>query len=168
MHGPFVYNLALRMLRDPVEAEDLSQEAFVGAWKGLKSFRGDARFRTWLYRIVANLCYSRLPSLRAELDEIEIDETDASEPGLPAPRQQQAVESALLSAELREAVFSAMDELPASYKLLVNLRFLQGLRYAEIADVTGMPMGTVKTGLHRARRQLRERLEEEGVRIGRS
>ncbi|MBN1145911.1 MAG: sigma-70 family RNA polymerase sigma factor, partial [Anaerolineales bacterium] len=77
-HQDFAYNLALRALGDPHEAEDVAQEAFVRAWQALPRFRGDARFRTWLYRIVANLCYNRLPRLRRELSSLGDDYIDGT------------------------------------------------------------------------------------------
>ena len=67
MHSQYVYNLALRVVKDPHEAEDVAQEAFLRAWQGLPRFRSQAKFSTWLYRIVTNLCYNRLPRLRQEL-----------------------------------------------------------------------------------------------------
>src|SRR3990172_256836 len=72
-HQQFVYNLALRAVSDPHEAEDIAQEAFVRAWLALPNFRGQAQFRTWLYRIVTNLCYNRLPNLRRSLADLGDD-----------------------------------------------------------------------------------------------
>jgi RNA polymerase sigma-70 factor (ECF subfamily) len=73
LHEDFVYDLALSVLHDPAEAEDLAQEVFVRAWLGLPHFRAQSQFRTWLYRIVANLCYNHLPSLRRELTSLDDD-----------------------------------------------------------------------------------------------
>lgn len=157
-HAQFVYNLALRVVRDPAEAEDLSQEAFLRAWQGLPSFRREARFSTWLYRIVTNLCYNRLPRLKKELNEIGLDEGAAE-----LPDRRQRVEPALLSSELREHLHAAIDGLPPGYRLLITLRHLQAMSYAEIAEATGMPLGTVKTGIHRARNLLREAMDAYGT-----
>ena len=151
----YVYNLALRVVRDPAEAEDIAQQAFVRAWMGLPQFRRQARFSTWLYRIVTNLCYNRLPHLKKELAVMEMDEE-----ALELPDERQEVEPGLLTAELRRAIHHAMDGLPESYRLLITLRHLQELSYEEIAQVSGMPLGTVKTGIFRARRMLREALHE--------
>ena len=151
-HGAMVYNLALRSLNNTQEAEDIAQESFVRAWKALPSFRADAQFSTWLYRIATNLCYNRLPRLKSEFDLLDSEaEGDIWD-------QRQAVEGSFLSREMRQALFRAVDELPESYRLLITLRHIQGLSYQEIADVTGMPLGTVKTGIFRARRRLRETL----------
>lgn len=158
-HQQFVYNLALRVVGNADEAEDVAQEAFVRAWLALPNFRGRAQFRTWLYRIAANLCCNRLPRLRRELtamgdDEVQDvpDETSAD----PA--------SGLEASERRAFLHRQIEALPESYRMLVTLRFQQELSYDEIASVLSLPLGTVKTGLFRARARLREALRafEEG------
>jgi RNA polymerase sigma-70 factor (ECF subfamily) len=153
-HARYVYNLALRLVHDPQEAENLSQEAFFRAWRGLSRFRGEASFTTWLYQIVTHLCYNRLPRLRAELAALDPDEMLVE-----IPDHQPGIEDRLLSDELRHTLHTILDALPDGFRLLLTLRHLQGMSYAEIAQVTGMPLGTVKTGIHRARLQLRQRLE---------
>jgi RNA polymerase sigma-70 factor (ECF subfamily) len=155
LHQDFVYDLALRVLRDPAESEDLAQEAFVRAWLGLPNFRGQAQFRTWLYRIVTNLCYNRLPSLRRELtslgddclDNMVCDEVLNINPA-----------DSLEARERRAALYHAIEQLPDSYRLLVTLRYQQELSYEEIAAVVNLPLGTVKTGLFRAKERLRQSL----------
>lgn len=155
-HAIYVYNLALRVVKNPQEAEDMAQEAFLNAWRGLKRFREDAKFSTWLYRIVTNVCYNRLPKLKRELTSLPIDEV-AEE----TSREQLPVDMAYLSVELGATIHQAIAELPESYSLLIALRHLQGMNYNEIADVTGMPLGTVKTGIFRARKLLRESISAE-------
>ncbi len=144
------------MLGDANEAEDLSQEAFVRAWRGLPGFRGEAAFRTWLYRIVTNLCYNRMPALKREFEALTIDDT------ISTPVAARSLDGRLMDREAVECVHRAIDELPPSYRLLIHLRHLQSMSYAEIASTTGMPLGTVKTGIHRARKRLRKALEMEG------
>jgi len=174
-HQDFAYNLALRSLGDPHEAEDLTQEAFVRAWQALPRFRGDARFRTWLYRIVANLCYNRLPHLRRELSAlgdsamdgaaIHGADTGSGDPGegaianLPAGSSGDPL-SRLEAQERRAFLHRQIEALPEGYRLLVTLRYQQELSYAEIAEVVDLPLGTVKTGLFRARQRLRQALQE--------
>lgn len=155
MHGPMVYNLSLRTLGDPHEAEDVAQETFVRAWRSLPRFRIQSRLSTWLYRIATNLCYNRLPGLKNDLAALDPDlEIDLAD-------DRQEVEDVVVSAELIEDVHAAVKQLPESYRLLITLRHMQELSYAEIAQVTEMPLGSVKTGIFRARRQLRQMLAQE-------
>jgi len=155
LHQDFVYDLALGVLRDPAEAEDLAQEAFVRAWLGLSNFRAQSQFRTWLYRIVTNLCYRRLPSLRRELtllgndclDNLVCDEVLNINPA-----------DSLEAREQRAALHHAIEQLPDSYRLLVSLRYGQELSYEDIVAVVNLPLGTVKTGLFRAKERLRQTL----------
>jgi RNA polymerase sigma-70 factor (ECF subfamily) len=155
MHQTFVYNLALRLLGDSNEAQDLAQEAFLRAWQGLGGFRGAAGFRTWLYRIAMNLCYNRSPQLKQSLSHIPVDEH--MEEWLPA--ETASPERELERAELRSFLHRQIERLPESYRLLVMLRYQQDLSYEEIAEVTGMPLGTVKTGLFRAHARLKAALQ---------
>jgi len=152
-HQRYAFNLAYRVLGDHTEAEDVIQEAFVRAWQGLSGFRGQARFTTWLYRIVHNLCLNRLPGLQRELLQIEPLEEALVNPA-PAP-------PALFEAREREAFLHAeLERLPQKYRLVLTLYYLQDLSYDEIASALNVPMGTVKTHLHRARRLLVERLRQ--------
>ena len=149
-HQTFVYNLALRVLGNEQEAEDAGQEAFVRAWLSLPKFRSDSRFSTWLYRIVTNICCNRIPKLRREL--LAIGEDDLVEqPDFRGAMPQEGAEAA----EQRNWLHRQIDALPESYRLLIALRYQQELPYEEIASVTGLPLGTVKTGLFRARERLR-------------
>ena len=152
-HQRYVFNLAYRVLGDYTEAEDITQEAFVRVWRGLSGFRGQARFTTWLYRIVHNLCLNRLPGLQRELLQTEPVEEVLADPG-PSPADLFAVR------EQMAFLHAQMDRLPEKYRLVLTLRYLQHLSYDEIAAALEMPMGTVKTHIHRARRLLRERLSQ--------
>lgn len=158
MHAQLVYNLALRTLNNHQEAEDVAQETFVRAWQALPGFQGAARFSTWLYRITTNLCYNRLPQLKRELRALDVAETAVATPSSLSP------ESSLLSQERQQALHDAVTHLPQSYRLLITLRYAQEMSYADIAAVTDMPLGTVKTGLFRAHRLLAEYLSVETAR----
>jgi RNA polymerase sigma-70 factor (ECF subfamily) len=153
-HQAYVYNLAFRVLGNEQEAEDAAQEAFVRAWRALPAFRAQSRFGTWLYRIVTNLCYNRLPKLRRELTAIGEDDLLDH----PDPRTGTAQEGAE-AAERRAWLHRQVDALPESYRLLITLRYQRDLPYEEIASVTGMPIGTVKMGLFRAKERLRSALD---------
>ena len=152
-HQTFLFNLAYRALGDRQEAEDVTQEAFVRAWIALPRFRGQAQFRTWLYRIATNLCYNRLPKLRRDLAALgEADEAAVrDEPFADPARRVEAKEQ-------RAFLHKEIEALPESYRVVIVLRYQRELSYEEIANVLDLPLGTVKTGLFRARAKLREAL----------
>jgi len=143
-HQRYVYNLAMRVVKDDNEALDLTQETFVRAWTALPNFRGNSQFRTWLYRITTNLCYNRLPGLRRSLADLgddvlpDIPESDDA-PTNPARE--------LETSETRTYLHHAINGLDANYKLLITLRYRDELSYDEIAGLLNLPLGTVKTGL---------------------
>jgi RNA polymerase sigma-70 factor (ECF subfamily) len=160
-HQRYVYNLAYRLLRDAREAEDLTQEAFLRAWRGLARFRGaedpaGAKFTTWLYRIVTNLCYNRLPGLRRQVAEQDAETLDR----VSAPERERP-DAQVEASQRRARLQAAIDALPDKYRLVVTLFYLQEQSYQEIAAVLGLPLGTVKTHLYRARERLKEALIEE-------
>ncbi len=158
LHQQFVFNLALRILCDPQEAQDLSQEAFLRAWQGLARFRRKARFRTWLYRIVVNLCYNRLPRLRKDLLAGDIDDDEQAGLDLVSTAFADPQESLEQQARI-DFIHARVQALPEGYRLMVMLRFVRDCSYEEIAEIMDLPLGTVKTGLFRARRKLREALD---------
>jgi RNA polymerase sigma-70 factor (ECF subfamily) len=152
-HQHYVYNLALRIVKDENEALDLTQETFVRAWTALPNFKGQSQFRTWLYRIVTNLCYNRLPNLRCSLNDLGDDVID----GIPEPNfDNPACE--FESNETSQHLHQVIDALDANYKLLITLRYQNELSYKEIASTLNLPLGTVKTGIFRAKEQLRKSL----------
>ncbi len=152
-HQRYVYNLALRVVKDENEALDLAQEVFVRAWTALPNFRGQSQFRTWLFRIVTNLCYNRLPNLRRSLNDLGDDAMeDIPESNFDDPAHE------FESNETRQYLHQAIDRLDANYKLLITLRYQNELSYEEIASTLNLPLGTVKTGIFRAKAQLRSAL----------
>jgi RNA polymerase sigma-70 factor (ECF subfamily) len=150
LHQLFLYNLALRAVSNPQEAQDISQETFIRAWRSIKKFRLESSFRTWLYRILMNLCYDRYPRLQRDYKSLSIEE----EFDLPDPnRMDQNVDRK----ELCIFVHEHLQSLPEIYRLVLSMRFQQELSYQEIAEIMDMPIGTVKTTIYRAKAQLKER-----------
>lgn len=148
-HQDFVYGAALRVVRNPVLAQDVAQDAFVRAYKALPDFRGQAAVRSWLYRIATNLALNAVQR-RKEYPADSLPETPAaSGPEKDALRQQMA-------ADLRAAI----DELPDDLKHPLVMREYGGLSYQEIADDLDLPLNTVRTRILRARRALRTAMEE--------
>ena len=155
-HQSYVYNLALRLLKNEEEALDLAQEAFVRAWTALPNFRGQSQFRTWLYRIVTNLCYNRLPNLRRSLNELG-DDVIAEIPDREIHFDNPA--HGVESRELRSYLHQAIDRLDEHYRLLISLRYQNELSYEEIAIMLNLPLAPVKTGLFRDKEQLQRAQE---------
>jgi RNA polymerase sigma-70 factor (ECF subfamily) len=155
-HQRYIYNLGLRVLQNEEEALDIAQETFVRAWTALPNFRGQSQFRTWLYRIATNLCYNRLPGLRRSLNDLGDDVvSELPETEITFDNPAHGFESR----ELRSYLHKAIDELDENYRLLISLRYQNELSYEEIASTLNLPLGTVKTGLFRAKEQLRHALE---------
>lgn len=153
----FVYHLALRALGEPEEAQDAAQEAFLRAWLSLASFRGDSRFSTWLYRIVLNLCFNRRPRLRREISALSIEDH------LELPSEFDSPAQLAETHEQRSFLHQQVEKLPESYRLLITLRYQQELSYEEMAEILNVPLGTVKTGLFRAKSQLKAALTTQTV-----
>ena len=154
-HQRRTYNLALRMLGREDDARDATQEAFLTAFRKLASFRGDAAFSTWLHRVTVNACYDLLRrSARAPLTARAEDEP-RPEPGPPVPDH---AEAAAGSVDVRRALL----RLPPEHRAVLVLHDVQDLPYEEVAQALGIPVGTVKSRLHRARVALGRELRGEG------
>ena len=154
-----IYALAYRTLGREEEARDVTQEAFLRAYRGLRSFRGDAKFSSWLYRITLNLCRDWIRRERrtpiAQMPE-GVDPIDvADEHVSPA----ESVEDLVARRELSEAVERAMAELPEEQRTAILLKEYHGLTFQEIADMLHCPLSTVKTRLYQGLSVLRRRLE---------
>ena len=156
-----VFNTAYRLSGSYDDASDIAQEAFVRAWNNLKSFRGDAQFSTWLYRIVTNVFLDDRKKKRAHPhlsldDELALDESSVERQYADtAPGPAEIAEGD----ERRKILHNAIGSLPENQRAMVVLYHSQGLSYEEIAEITDQPMGTVKSRLNRARLALRDRLQ---------
>ena len=150
-----VFAITARSVSDPARAEELAQEAFLRVHKGLPYFRGEAKLSTWIYRIVANLLAQERPDLATVSLDATFDEDDT-------PRLQPGADDRSFGdMMLRDRLDKAIQRLPVPYQVLVNGHYLKGMRYEDLAEALNMPMGTVKTHLHRAKRRLRHLLETE-------
>lgn len=153
-HQARIVNYASALVRDAGAAEDVAQETFVRAWRGLGGFRGESSFRTWLYRIASNVARTHVDR-RGRQPRIADRGLDDGDEGLQlddVPSGAPDAETALVT---REAIDRALAELPAELRTALVLRDVEGLDYKEIAGVTGAPMGTVESRIFRARRRLR-------------
>lgn len=142
------YRLAARMC-GPDSAEDVTQEAFLAAWRALPEFRGDCRFSTWLYRLVSNAAIDCLRREKKHRDTGDVDDLELPDGG-PSP-QEQAERS-----DTRDAVRRALDRLSPEHRQVLLLRFMQELDYGEIARALDVSEGTVKSRINRAKSKLRE------------
>ena len=148
-----VFGVALRMLGSRAEAEEVAQEAFVRAHRALGEFRGDAKLSTWLYAITSRLCLNRLASGERRLTRQGEDALLRLSDAGPRP------DAALERRELESALERAIAELPEDRRIVVVLRDIEGLSYEEIAQALELELGTVRSRLHRARADLKEKLE---------
>ncbi|HZT76346.1 MAG TPA: sigma-70 family RNA polymerase sigma factor [Vicinamibacterales bacterium] len=150
-----VFALIARTVQDRARAEDLAQDVFLRVHRGLPYFRGEARLSTWLYRIVANVCAQEVHGRPAPVS-IEDERVRARVTESTARRDQQFGDF-----ELRDRLEKAIARLPSNYRFLIAAHYLEGVRYEELAEALQLPLGTVKTQLHRAKQQLRRLLETE-------
>ena len=156
-----VFALTRRMCKNPADAEEAAQETFLAAWQGLRFFRGDSSFSTWLYRLASNACVDLLrkegrhqtaagPSLNDEEVILEIPDE--------APTPHALVEQA----ELKEQIEAGLAALPEEYREVLILREIHQQSYDEIAEILSLDLGTVKSRINRGRKRLRKFLLESG------
>ncbi len=151
-----VFNLVYRMLQQYEEATEITQETFLAAWQGLPSFRGDARFPTWLYRIAYNCSLKQL-ELRKRDRALQI--ALEAEKTLEQANDQQRENAELDAHDRQMLVQEHLSQLPSKYRIVLVLRHLQDMTYEEMAEILTMPVGTIKTHLFRARNLLKERIQ---------
>lgn len=156
-----VYNLCLRMCGDREEARDLAQEAFIKAWRGLRFYKHEAAFSTWLYRLTGNVCidYLRRKKRRAA---VSLTSSDEEETQLEIPDPTPTPEEQTLDLSTRQAVSDAMEKLEEDFRMVLTLRVMEERSYDEIAEIMDLKVGTVKSRLARAREKLKKILLQSG------
>jgi RNA polymerase sigma-70 factor (ECF subfamily) len=161
LHAPGLYRLALRLMRDEAEAEDVVQETFLSAFKAISRFEGRSGLRTWLYRIAYNAALMRLRRVQPETVSVEAGGVNGDD-GLPVPRQLFdwccLPEADFDTQEARDQLEAAIQSLPPTLKVVFVMRELEGLSTEAAAEALGLTPEAVKTRLHRARLRLREQL----------
>jgi len=152
--------LLSRFIRDPAEVEDVTQEAFIKAYRALPAFRGDSAFYTWLYRIGINTAKNYLMAMgrRAPTStEVEAEEAEGFEEGEQL-RDINTPESVLLSNEIAETVNATIEGLPEELRRAIQMREIEGMSYEDIAQAMNCPIGTVRSRIFRAREAIAEQL----------
>jgi len=151
------YNIALRMLKNPEDAMDISQEAFIKVYKSIKTFNFESAFSTWLYRIVTNTCLDFLRKKNTNVYSIDNPiQTDDGEIERDIPDSSDGPEAALEKKLTRELVNNAISKLDENHRIVIILRDIQGFSYEEISNILDCSIGTVKSRINRARNNLKE------------
>jgi len=161
-HQAKVYQLALKLTRNETDAEDILQETFLRVYNRIETFRGEAAFSSWLYRIAANASFAKLGERKkhdhADLDDV-YPEYEAA-PTQPVNDWSRQPDSVLMSKETLGLLDKAISELPEDFRVVVLLRDVQGLSNAQVADILDLTVAAVKSRLHRARLFLRKQLSD--------
>ena len=162
-YGPRIYQLALRQMKNPEDAEEVTQDVLVKVYRKIGAFRGDSALSSWIYRITFNTAMSRLRSSRLERAAQHLERRDDQDEGRKATPQpadwSHMPDEELLRAQLRRAVMAAIQELPEIYRVPVVLRDIEGLTTEEASTRLHVKDQTLKSRLHRGRLLLRERLQ---------
>jgi RNA polymerase sigma-70 factor (ECF subfamily) len=157
-----VFRLLLRMIGDRAEAEDLAQEVFISIFKAIDGFRGDSQLSTWVYRVAANHCRNRIKYLtrrRRQVTDGYDEQTEEQTLGRAAQARPEAPDQLMEARQTEQLLQSGLLSLDEEQRELIVLREVEHLSYEEIMAITGLPEGTVKSRLHRARASLREYIE---------
>lgn len=165
-HQSRVFNVALRIMGDEDSASDAAQETFISAYRNLRRYRGGS-FQGWLLRIATNACYDELRRRKrrptTSIDDLTVEpDGDLAEAGLNLASRHDGPETAAEHAELSRAIEDCLSHLPDEFRVVAVLADVQGFEYAEVAQMVGKPLGTVKSRLARARARLRDCLRGYG------
>jgi RNA polymerase sigma-70 factor (ECF subfamily) len=160
---PSLYSAALRMTRNPADAEDLVQETYLKAYRGFGSFQEGTNLKAWLYRILTNTYINRYRAAKRRPDETDLDEVEdfylyRRLGGLEEARASRSAEDELLDFFTESEVKDALESLPEQFRLAVLLADVEQFSYKEIAEILDIPIGTVMSRLHRGRKALQKRL----------
>lgn len=163
LHQKKVYNLCLRMSANPDDALDLSQEAFLRAWRSLGQYQFEASFSTWLFRLTSNICIDFLRRKKRRQETSLTESYDDSDEGaeLSVPDAQPGPEQQAMTNETKIELARAMEQLSPEHREILQLRVIEDLQYEQIADILGVRVGTVKSRLARVRLALRKILKTE-------
>jgi len=154
-----IIQLVNRYVKDPSEAQDVAQEAFIKAYRALGNFRGDSAFYTWLYRIAINTAKNYLVSRTRRYSDYQVDVQDAEQVGnAPQLKGMDTPEFLLMNDEIVSVITEAIEKLPEDMKMAIMLREFEGLSYEEISQAMECPVGTVRSRIFRAREAIDEKL----------
>jgi len=165
---PSLYAAALRMTRNPSDAEDLVQETYLKAYRGFKGFEQGTNLKAWLYRILTNTYINTYRAKKRRPDETDLDDVEdlylyRRIGGLEAAMAGRSAEDELLERFTDHEVKQAIEALPENFRMAVLLADVEGFHYKEIADILEIPIGTVMSRLHRGRKALQKQLYEFAV-----
>jgi RNA polymerase sigma-70 factor (ECF subfamily) len=167
-HMPSLYTAALRMTRNPADAEDLVQETYLKAYRAFDSFQEGTNLRAWLYRILTNTFINSYRSKKRRPEQVDVDEVEdlylyRRLGALEAAAAGRSAEDEVLDLFTDDDVKHALESLPEQFRMAVLLADIEGFSYKEIADIMDIPIGTVMSRLHRGRRALQKALFEFGL-----
>lgn len=155
-----IFHLAYRMLSNRHESEDVVQDTFLRVYKNLDRYDENQKFSTWIYRIATNLCVDRLRKRKPTYSlDAEMNDKEGIDGYAMIPSDDRTPETEFMLTETQVMIRQAIESLPAKYKTVMILRYLQELSLQEISDVLGMPITTIKTRVHRGREFMRKKLE---------
>jgi RNA polymerase sigma-70 factor (ECF subfamily) len=162
-HMPSLYSAALRMTRNPADAEDLVQETYLRAYRGYGGFTEGTNLKAWLYRILTNTFINRYRAKKRRPEETDFDDVEdfylyRRLGGLEEARAGRSAEDELMDLFPEQEVKEAVESLPENFRMAVLLADVEGFSYKEIAEILDIPIGTVMSRLHRGRKQLQKRL----------
>jgi RNA polymerase sigma-70 factor (ECF subfamily) len=157
----YVYSIALSIMRNPADAADMTQEAFIRLLRGLSTYRAETKFTTWLYRLVTNVCLDGLRRRGRPVESLDMVESGTAEDESRAPSERLAdtdrqtqPEPTLELSESAAEVRSALEQLPTAQRLALTLHYFEDMRYEEVAETMGLPLNTVKSHLRRGKERL--------------